>query len=370
MTTAIKPREVTPETKPSVSTADVLALVETVFDRYVIFPSPPARTAAVLWVAHTHAMDAWSSTPRLAVTSSDPGSGKTRVLELIAELVPYSLSAVNLTPVVMWRTLAKGNVTMIIDEADTLFGKAGSSSANRQLRAIINAGHRRGAMVPRATGAADVTNFAVYGACALGGLGAMPETVAVRSVRIHMRKATDAEHVQPYRPSECAAHLAAVRGTLAIWGLWALDDLARARPLMPVDGRDADVWEPLTAIADHAGGEWSDRVRDACSLLTAETEHRSIGTMLLADIREVWPAGQRCMFTTDLLAALHSRDGWSPRNLDAGSLARHLAPYEVTPGTVRVGNRTAKGYKLDQLSRAWHTFLPSHVTTQAAQAGV
>ena len=53
--------------------------------RYVVMP--PAQTNAVaLWVAHTHAFEAAESTPYLRVTSAEPVSGKTRLLEVL-ELV-------------------------------------------------------------------------------------------------------------------------------------------------------------------------------------------------------------------------------------------------------------------------------------------
>ena len=49
--------------------------------RYVAYPSEEARTAHALWIVHTHAMDAWESTPRICFLSPEPGSGKTRALE-------------------------------------------------------------------------------------------------------------------------------------------------------------------------------------------------------------------------------------------------------------------------------------------------
>jgi hypothetical protein len=46
--------------------------------RYVAFPSIEARHAVALWVVHCHAVDAFESTPRLALISPEKGSGKTR----------------------------------------------------------------------------------------------------------------------------------------------------------------------------------------------------------------------------------------------------------------------------------------------------
>jgi hypothetical protein len=53
---------------------------------HVAYASPHHPVAVVLWVAHTHAHSRAASTPRLAFTSPEPESGKTRNLELL-ELV-------------------------------------------------------------------------------------------------------------------------------------------------------------------------------------------------------------------------------------------------------------------------------------------
>ena len=54
--------------------------------------------AHVLWIAHTHRMDQWESTPRIAFLSPEPGSGKSRALEVTEPLVPMPVHAVNTTP--------------------------------------------------------------------------------------------------------------------------------------------------------------------------------------------------------------------------------------------------------------------------------
>ena len=46
--------------------AELLDKVHAAFGRYVIFPSPEAHDAAVLWCAATHGQPAWEHAPRLA----------------------------------------------------------------------------------------------------------------------------------------------------------------------------------------------------------------------------------------------------------------------------------------------------------------
>ena len=92
--------------------------------RFVAYPSEECLTAHILWIAHAHAMDAWDSTPRLAFLSPEPGSGKTRALEVTELLVPRPVEAVNVTPSYLFRKVgaAEGRPTILFDEIDTIFG--------------------------------------------------------------------------------------------------------------------------------------------------------------------------------------------------------------------------------------------------------
>ena len=66
--------------------------------RFVVYPSEHTLNAHVLWIAHAWLMDAWESTPRIAFLSPEPGSGKSRALEVTEPLVPRPIHAVNCTP--------------------------------------------------------------------------------------------------------------------------------------------------------------------------------------------------------------------------------------------------------------------------------
>ena len=61
--------------------------------------------------------------------------------------------------------------------------------------------------------------------------------------------------------------------------------------------RAKDVWEPLLAIAETAGGEWPDRARKAAKELSGETEEEEdeFKVRLLGDIRglflDAFPTG-------------------------------------------------------------------------------
>ncbi len=123
--------------------------IEAFLRRFVAYPSEHARTAHVLWVAHTHLMDAWDSTPRIAFLSQEPGSGKSRALEVSELLVPNPVQAVNVTPAYLFRKIGSedGAPTVLYDEIDCVFGP--KAKENEEVRGLLNAGHRRGAVAGR-----------------------------------------------------------------------------------------------------------------------------------------------------------------------------------------------------------------------------
>src|SRR5262249_40258949 len=129
--------------------AALLAEVSKFLSRFVIYPSEHERVAHVLWIAHAHLMGAWESTPRLAFLSPEPASGKTRSMELSELLVPDPVAAVNVTPAYLFRKVGgdDGPPTILFDEIDTVFGA--KAKEHEELRALLNSGHRRGAVAGR-----------------------------------------------------------------------------------------------------------------------------------------------------------------------------------------------------------------------------
>ncbi len=104
--------------------AALLYDVQNFLARFVAYPSRDAHVAHTLWIAHAHAMERWDSTPRIAFLSPEPGSGKSRCLEVSELLVPRPVEAVNVTPAYLFRKVADeaGRPTILFDEVDTVFG--------------------------------------------------------------------------------------------------------------------------------------------------------------------------------------------------------------------------------------------------------
>ncbi|WP_344278645.1 DUF3631 domain-containing protein [Actinomadura napierensis] len=143
--------------------------------------------------------------------------------------------------------------------------------------------------------------------------------------------------------------------------------LGDAWPEMPpgITDRPADVWEPLLAIADAAGGDWPERAREACVYLVKQGAERgvSLGIRLLMDLHRVFD-GARALFTERVLERLHSIEDapWAELKgvpLDSRGLSRLLSQYDVSPVMVKIDGRSLMGYRSDHLADAWARYLPA-----------
>ncbi|WP_069772377.1 DUF3631 domain-containing protein [Streptomyces sp. LUP30] len=357
--------------------AALLDEVEAFHRRFNVFPTDAAFVAVALWDAHAHLLDCFDSTPRIAFLSPEPGSGKTRALEIVETLVPQPMTAVNASAAALFRSVSgpNGKPTILFDEIDTVFGpKAGD---NEELRGFLNAGHRRTGVTYRCIGDGGnqtVQAFPSYCAVAVAGLGSLPDTILTRSVIIRMRRRARNEKVEPFRARIHEAEGHKLRDRLAEWAEQARGFVMGAWPDMPdgVADRPADVWEPLLAIADAAGGDWPDRARQACLTLVKASranDKGSLGVRLLTDLRDHVMVGIDRLPTVAILDRLNALDDapWADlggKPLDNRRLSKMLAEYmtadnePITSRNIKAAGSVLKGYYAADLWDAWARYCP------------
>jgi hypothetical protein len=130
---------------------------------------------------------------------------------------------------------------------------------NEDIRRMLNPGHRRrGNVRPvRDTGkTVEMEELPAYCAVALAGLDELPDTITTRSVILRMRRRAPHERVEPFRHRLNAAEGHDLRDELANWAATIEEAANGARPETPpgIEDRNADVWQPLLAVADAAVG--------------------------------------------------------------------------------------------------------------------
>ena len=353
---------------------EILDDVREFIRRFCVFPDDHALNAVTLWAVHTHMIQHFHTTPRLLLSSPEPGSGKTRVLEVLNLLVPYPMFSLSASPAAVFRTLKDQQITLLFDEVDAIWSRKGKDDNHEDLRALLNAGYKCGATIPRCVGPKhEVQHFPVYTAVALAGIGDLPDTIMSRAIIVRMRRRGPADRVSPFRSRmhDCEGHQ--LRDELSCWAAKVGEKVGEAWPVLPenIIDRPAEIWEPLIAVADAAGGSWPTVARDACVALceVAQDRDASLGIRLLRDLRTIFAAADR-MHTKAILEKLISGeqaglDADSPwADLRAGSiderrLATMLKPYGVKSQKFRLQQDNLRGYLRADLHDAWERYLPS-----------
>lgn len=350
-----------PATRPGY---EVLNEADAFLSRFAAFPSDASRHAVVLWSAHTHAVNAFPASGRLAVLSDQPASGKTRVLELAGLISHDATLETDPTGPALTALISQRQPTVLLDEVDQIWGRAGGES-HRQLRSILNSGYRKGATVSRRAGGAYV-QYEVYAAVAFAGLGILPDTLMSRSIVIRMAQRRPEQEIEHFSSRIHTAIGISIGEAVGSWARSVTLDLANAWPVVPdgVRDRQEEVWSPLLAIAEIAGGDWPERARAACSELVLGNESEPVlspGQRILNDLKAVWGRDGN-LPTATIVRRLFALPGtpwagwWNEANAGR-ELSGLLAAYNIRPVRVRDGERVCQGYRRADLERVWPAVL-------------
>ena len=350
-----------PDWRPYVPTdlADYLATVERFVLRYVAFPSAHEPVAVALWVAHTHYLAELETSPILAVTSAEMRSGKTRLLDCLELLVPQPERAVLPSESVVYTLLSQDpRPTLLIDEADAIFGNRRQAERYEGVRAILNAGNRRGTTVPRVKlegRSRSVERFDAFGPKAIAGIGDLPATVADRAIPIRLKRRAPDETVAKFRRRIAEGEAKAIAVPI-------VTDVPLPQVPDDLPDRAADSWEVLIGIAEVAGGDWPQRARLAAVALSGEEAlHLTVGMRLLADTRDVFEDADH-LATAELIHRLVELEDapwseWYGQPLTARGLAKLLEPYGVTPLLRRLRGERRRGYFRADFTDAWRRYV-------------
>lgn len=379
----LPPDDNPPRDADDIDGAKLLGRVQAFACRLIGYSSHLDSITHALWIAHAYLMGSWFTTPRLAVLSEEPGAGKTRVLEVTGMLVPRPILSSNMSPAYIFRKVAgQENVpTILFDEVDSIFGPG--ARGNEDLRGLINAGYRKGSRIGRCEtikGQIVPVDYPTYAAIALGGLKTLPETIMTRSVILRMRKQPEGfavEDLDPYCHEPVAQALCQ---ELEAWAESVTDKARSIKPSLPagLTNRNAEIWRPLIAVADLAGGHWPELARTAAIAAVATAKNNDPKYLLLADIRRCFGDKNR-LTTADLLDMLREDEEAPWGDLFAGQrgsreLAKMLRHFGIRPTTIRITDEgpnighTPRGYRREKFESVWKKHLPAPGATSATGA--
>jgi putative DNA primase/helicase len=359
--TVVTLADVEPWPEP-VNGAEVLGEIVACIERYIVLPDG-AADAVALWAVHAHAYEAFIHTPRLNFRSPEKGCGKTTALDVLAVLTPRALRTESLTPAVLFRLVEGHKPTLLLDETDSYLKEAD------ELRGLLNAGHKRGAMAYRCEGENNtVRGFAAFAPGALAGIGELPGTLHDRAIVVKLVRAKPEEVTERFDSRRTNKEVELCR-KCARWTVDNFEALKDCDPRLPETAfnRLADNWRPLFAIAQVMGEEWPKRVGEAFAKLTStfDLDAQGVGTTLLADIASIFSEEGTDKLPSaklaDLLAAIEGRPwaewGRLRKPISPNQLANLLRHFGISPQGIRIGNETPRGYLLSDFTEAFQRYI-------------
>lgn len=345
----------------AVDPALLLTEIAATVRRFIICDRDTAHAAA-LWAAMTWFIDVVQVAPLAVITAPEKRCGKSQLLFLLGRLSARAVTTSSISPAALYRTIDAWCPTLLIDEADTFMRD------NEELRGILNSGHtRESAYVIRTVGDNFTpTKFNTWGAKALAGIGQVADTLMDRAIIFQLRRKLPHEEVDRIRYAEPGL-FDVLRSKLARFAEDYSDQVRQARPPLPnsLNDRAQDNWEPLLAIAMTAGEEWLRFGTTAALKLSGdESAAQTVGTELLADIREIFGSDRDRITTAELIRLLCSDEEKPWATFSRGNpitprqMAKRLKEYGILSHTIRLGIETAKGYTADQFREVFSRYLP------------
>jgi len=399
-----------PSTTPSLhhSNPSPLDSLRSLLTRYVILPEHAAEALA-LWIVHTYAFELRDVTTYLGLESPVRRCGKSTLLNILSRLVNRPLVAANVSPSALYRAIEELRPTLMIDEADTFL------KPNDELTGILNAGYhrptayvlrvaserascrRRGNETPssqnsptkntpkrrgedttphlRGSSASPLdtrhssrlVRFSCWCPKVIARIGRLPETLADRCIVIRMQRKTPNDQCERLRNLDMVAVRKDLRQDLrkecAQFVQDHRDAIASAKPAIPaaLNDRAADIWEPLLAIADCAGGDWP-----ALALSSDTRENNPVGSLLLDIFVLFAMSGQDGIPTRTMIDSLNTQftdrpwmDSRKGQRSTEMWLSEQLRPFGINPRTFRQQNSILRGYHREDFHEAFRRYIPA-----------
>lgn len=212
----------------------------------------------------------------------------------------------------------------------------------------------------------DVKKFPVYCPKAVLAIGNLPDTLRDRSILVSMRRRLKGEPVGRFRRRVAADRATDIRILMNGWLRAHAAQIAEAYRKQKLDflqDREADIWEPIFAVASVAVPERLKELQQISLQLSGEKNKLDVdesrGIRLLADVREVFEKSKhRKLETEQLILKLGDlpENPWS--ELNAMTLARMLRPFGIAPRQMWIADDNRCGYDPVDFGQAFAAYLP------------
>lgn len=190
--------------------------------KHLDIPNPAGYDILTGWIFSTWINEIFDFTAYLGFFGRE-ATGKSRALEVINQLCFRAWFTTGLTTATLFRLVERFSPTLLLDESEFLNAKE-----RKELVSLLNAGQRRGVLIPRMKGDhyEDVELFSVYCPKAISGTEQLRKTTRSRMIIFNMTKNVRA--MPKLVDKEAGAKL---RSKLLMWRFKKLSALIDKQPL-------------------------------------------------------------------------------------------------------------------------------------------
>jgi len=209
-----------------VDLAEVIIRVRELLVRHVQFSESWQPDLIALWITGTFMHSLFAVFGYLHITSVAKRCGKTLLLDLLGHLCfNATRSATDPSPGFVFRDAERNCGTQLFDEVENLTDRDRRSHA--PLMAMLNAGFRRGARVPRIVDAKTNSfhEFNVYAPRVLAGINRLSTTLADRSFKIGLIRKRGDKRLERFSPKQQGNELNRLRDDLHLAALQHANDI-------------------------------------------------------------------------------------------------------------------------------------------------
>ena len=150
------------------------------------YPESTAYDILTSWIFATYTLPKWKAVPYLFAFGAHE-TGKTRMLEILAQLSFRGWLALYVTVANLYRPVEAWKPTVFLDETETY-------AKQYEIRALLNGSYRKGQLVPRQTqkpdGEYETKFYDCFSMKALAGTKELAQTLQSRCITLRMSRAT------------------------------------------------------------------------------------------------------------------------------------------------------------------------------------
>lgn len=226
----------------------VARLIRDYLVNFIAFADPGTASLLALWIIGTYVHQLFNAYPYLHI-NGPAGSGKTKILTMLAALAYNPIFTGNISVPAMFRVVEGSSGTILFDEAEIL-----GTDFGVEYRLLLNSGYKKGSCVYRmegnTSGGFKLREFDTYSPKAIASIGRLPHVLTTRCLEVATVK-LNSESANRLIDQDNPG-LIAIRNMLYRSGLMYYSEIHKqymaCAGVSSMSGRERELWAPLKAI--------------------------------------------------------------------------------------------------------------------------